>query len=1113
MTTATLSSRSGRTTMRALLICAMAVATLALAAVAKPTSAAAVEWRGEFAAAPSNFQPGDKAMLRFTIGNADGDEAGWPTATVELPSGLTMDEFNSSEGFGWSCTAAGDPQVVSCEFPFGPFFPPQRPYSYIGGVFQNALALEFTVNVDAGVEEGLYPVELTVEGGGAGGPISETYQIRVGGPQLGFGPVPESVVAGAFDAAGTPYTQAGGHPADGTASFSLATKLQDPADKPASDFRRWVEAIAPVGTPKDIVTELPPGFVGNPAAAPMCSGTEVLEAYECPTASQVGVADVKQLGLPHTRLYGVYNMEPDGDAPAMLAFQSPVGPVLLTPILRSDGDWGLSLKVRNITEANPIFSTAVTLWGVPGDPSHDELRCANPNYLAQACVGRDMYGETWPNKSADQQDLILERKPFISNPTRCTGAPETTRIHFSSWQDPGTFQPDGDPDLSSGGWVTSAPQAPPLTDCEMLSFKPSLKARPTAGAADSPTGLEVDLHIPQNADPDGLATAHLRKAVVQLPEGLVVNPSGANGLGACSPAQIGMASAVGAGDPAFDRTTDACPDSAKIGTVEVATPLLEAPLKGSVYLATPHQNPFGSLLAMYITVRGPGVFGKLAGEVTPDPQTGRLTAVVDDNPQVPFEDLHLDFFGGQSAPLRTPATCGTFAVTSQLTPWSAPQSGPAATPADSWGITRGPDGVPCAGSEGQLPHSPSFEAGTTNPVAGAHSPFVIELRRADGTQQFGSVTVTPPKGLLAKLAGTTYCPDASLAAAAGKDGEIERATPSCPASSEVGNVVAAAGAGPAPYHAPGKAYLAGPYKGAPMSLAIVTPAVAGPFDLGTIVVRSALHVDPVTTQITAISDSIPRILEGIPLDVRAVSIRLDRPQFTLNPTSCAESSIGATLFSTSGQAASLLNRFQVGDCAALAFKPKLAMRFSGPTHRSAHPKLRAVLTMPDGGANIRKAVVTLPETEFLENDHIRTVCTRVQYAAGRCPKASVYGYAKAWSPLLDRPLQGPVYLRSSDDTLPNLVASLDGQIHVDLAGRIDSVNERIRNTFWAVPDAPVSKFVLTMQGGKKGLLANNTELCKVKPRVKANFTGHNGKVKRTSTRVKVSCGKGGKKRK
>jgi hypothetical protein len=444
--------------------------------------------------------------------------------------------------------------------------------------------------------------------------------------------------------------------------------------------------------------------------------------------------------------------------------------------------------------------------------------------------------------------------------------------------------------------------------------------------------------------------------------------------------------------------------------------------------------------------------------------------------------------------LRTPSVCGKYSTTSSMTPWSAPQSGPPATPHDDYAISAN-----CSQSEASEPNSPEFSAGTVAPIAGKYTPFLIHLRREDGSQGFASVTLTPPPGLLGKLAGIPYCPDAALAAAEAKPGNAEKASPSCPPASRIGTVHVAAGAGPAPYWTQGQAYLTGPYKGAPLGMAIVVPATAGPYDLGTVVSRVALHVDPESAQITATSDPIPHILAGIVLDVRQIEVSIDRDQFTRTGSSCDPMAIKGDLISLLGQSASLSVPYQLANCANLRFKPSLSFRLIGQSNRGGHPALRATLKMPEGSAGIAKASVALPHSEFLDQGHIGTVCTRVQYAAGsgggtQCPPASVYGHATAWSPLLDQPLSGPVFLRSSSHELPDLAVSLDGQIHVDLDGRVDSIKGGIRNTFEAVPDAPVSKFVLTLQGAKKGLLQNSTNICKGTHEATASFDAQNGAV-------------------
>jgi hypothetical protein len=750
------------------------------------------------------------------------------------------------------------------------------------------------------------------------------------------------------------------------------------------------------------------------------------------------------------------------------------------------------------------LSTDVTIWGDPEASIHDSLRGDHIFNPSGGCLNDIQYqipatDEVEPSgPTGELCPATLSRRPFLSNPTQCT-TPVAIGLSIDSWEDPGNF-------------LTYLGETQTLEACDQLEFEPTIGAKPTTDLGDSPSGLEVDLHIPQNADPDGLATAHLRDTRLTLPEGLVVNPSSANGLAACSPAEIGLTTPVGDARAHFSAAPAACPDASKLGTVEVDTPLIGHLLPGVVYLAAQGQNPFGSLLAIYITVEDPetGIIVKIPARLEADPASGRLLTVATESPQLPFEDLHLSLFKGTGAPLRTPVGCGTFSTTTDLTPWSSPQ-GADAFPADSFSIDHGAGGGPCVSSEAQAPAALSFRAGTVDPIAGAYSPFVLHLARADGTQQLTAIDTTLPPGLTGRLAGTTTCTEAALTAAASRSGREELAAPSCPASSRLGGIEVATGAGPTPYHADGNVYLAGPYRGAPISLAIITPALAGPFDLGNVIVRTALHVDPLTARIHAVSDPLPHILRGIPLDIRSIALSLDRPSFTRNPTSCDPMAIGGSAATLPGQSLTLASRFQVGDCAKLAFRPKLNLRLKGPVTRTANPRLIATLRAKPGEANISRAQVKLPRSALLDNSHIRGVCTRVQYAAGGgggegCPQNSVYGFAKATTPLLDKPLSGPVYLRSSSHTLPDLVASLDGQIHVDLVGKTDSVKGALRNTFEGVPDAPVSRFHLELFGGKRGLIEIGSGFC-AHPRASVHLDAHSGKIDDTEPVVASTCSK------
>jgi len=648
-----------------------------------------------------------------------------------------------------------------------------------------------------------------------------------------------------------------------------------------------------------------------------------------------------------------------------------------------------------------------------------------------------------------------------------------------------------------------------FTGCSKLSFNPSITAQPTTKAAQSPTGLDfsLDVHDEGLTSATGLANSDIRKAVVTLPEGFSTNPALAEGLNVCTESDLDretFKSAPGAG----------CPDESKIGVVEVETPLLDENVKGSLFIAKPYENRAGnSLIGLYVVIKNPtlGIIVKQALKVENDPVTGQITTVAEDLPQLPFSHFKLHFREGTRSPLASPPLCGTYNASAVLTPWSG---GAPITTTSAFQIISGPAAGPCPSGTSQ-PFHPGLEAGTLNNAAGTYSPFYTHLTRNDGEQEITHFSIKLPPGVSGKLAGIPFCPDAAIAAAKARTGPYggaeEIAAPSCPAASEVGHSLVGAGVGPSLAYAPGKLYLAGPYKGSSLSLVSITAAKVGPFDLGTVVVRFALKINPETAEVSvdgATSDPIPHIIKGIPVHLRDIRAYVSRPDFVLNPTSCERTSTASTLlgsgtdFSTEAddQPITVTSPFQAADCASLGFAPKLALSLKGGTKRGDTPALRAVLTARKGDANIGAAQVTLPHSEFLEQAHIGTVCTRPQFKAGdtpgeKCPPASVYGYAKAITPLLDEPLQGPVYLRSSSHPLPDLVAALNsGKIDIALAGRIDSVqNGRIRNTFEAVPDAPVTRFTLELKGGKKGLLVNSTNLCKRTNRAIADFTGQNGK--------------------
>jgi hypothetical protein len=827
---------------------------------------------------------------------------------------------------------------------------------------------------------------------------------------------------------------------------------------------------------KDVDIELPAGFYGNPNAVPRCSTGDFLGA-SCPIQSQVGISRVSlnSSGAPRIATAPLYSLEPPHPEAevARLGFIAVTLPVFIDISVRTAGDYGLSAQVHDAPALEPILGSETIVWGNPADPSHDKRRLT-PQEAIECSDGTACKA---PGGERESGIAPGDHKAFLSNPSAC--GPLEVGFAITSYQLPGQV------------FSKSAPlegplsEPPPITDCQGLPFAPSMEARPTTDVAGAPSGLKASLTLPQGTDPSAPSTATMREAKVTLPEGFTVNPAAADGLGVCSDEAVHF----------HEELNADCPDAAKLGTARISSPPLPHPIEAALYQRSP--GPKGDQFRVWLVSDELGLHIKIPGEVKPDPSTGQLTFIFKDLPQVPFSQIDIDVFGGPRAPLKTPDHCGTFQTTSVLTPHS---EDPPVTSTDSWRIERSPNGGPCPSTAAGEPNTPSFEAGTTNPISATYSPFALKLSREDGSQPFGSLELTLPPGLTGRLADTAECSDGALAQAQAKSGREELASPSCPEASLLGTVWAAAGAGPSPFWAKGKAYLAAPYKGAPLSLAVITPAVAGPFDLGNSVVRSTLRLEPGSAQITLKSDPIPQILEGVPLDIRTIAAGIDRDHFTLNGTSCDPLAFKGTLLSALGSSAPLSQRFQLAECSRLGFKPKLSLALRGKSERTGFPSLRATYrSRGQKDANLKSLTLRFPRSEFIEQGHFRTICTRVQWAAGAgggaaCPKGSVYGHIRAYTPLLQAPLEGSVYLRSSDHNLPDVVFALRGKVDAEVAVRIDSVKGGLNATIEEAPDVPLTKAVLTMQGGQKGLFVNSRDTCAHTYRASLELTAHNAKT-------------------
>jgi hypothetical protein len=1048
-----------------------------LAFSASPASAAtpSAAWSIRSLAQPTSFVAGDGSgadvykILVTNVGSLPSD-GGPVTITDALPPQVTpvaTETGAAISGFDWE--DGGEAGKLSCTTT-----PVQCTRS---GVVPagDVLEMDVTVATDPGASGSLTNV-ASVSGGGvaeastsAQNPVSATpspYVIS----DFSFG-------LGGVD--GAPDTQAGAHP------YAVTTTLDFPTQSSPGGFTEYHE---PAQNIKDTVVELPLGLVGNPQAAPRCplSGLELnalQTTVQCPPDTRIGEVTLdesqggfasslfprQQLGQSTRTVSSLYNMVPEHGYPAEFGLNYAGVTVHLYPsVVYTKAGYMLRVTTPNTPsefvdngEVGFVSGFSLTLFGDP----------AKHNGTGEA--------------------------PFFTDPSECSPSGPEATIHIDTWTHQGAVNPDGTPDFSDPNWLEAKSSLPPVTGCDALRFDPTIEARPESTRSDSPTGLTVGLKVPQAPAIDAaLATPDLKDATVTLPAGMSLSPSSANGLEACSPAQIEL---EGESQPT-------CLEASKIGTVELTTPLLANPIGGSVYLAEQGNNPFGSLIALYIVVDDPatGTLIKLAGHgelgngsngLAP----GQIRTTFENNPQLPFSELKLTLKEGPRAPLTTPQTCGSYTTESSLTPWSAPESGSAATPSSSFQISSGPNGEPCAPQD----FSPSFTAGTVNNEAGAFSPFTLTLARTDADQDLGALTVKTPPGLLGMLSRVQLCP------------EPQASQGMCPAASQIGHVTVAAGPGPDPVYVPqaGKpqdpVYLTGPYKGAPFGLSVVVPAEAGPFNLGTVVVRSAIAVDPHTAQVTITSDPFPSILQGVPLQVKSVDVTIDREGFMFNPTNCSPSSVGGTVVSTQGAQVGVSSPFQAANCANLPFKPSFTASTQAKTSKADGASLTVKIAAKPGEANVRKADVALPLALPSRLTTLQKACTEAQFNSNPagCPAASDVGVVTVHTPVLSSPLTGPAYFVSHGGAaFPNLEVVLQGEgVTIDLVGNTDIKKGITYSKFESAPDAPFSTFELNAPQGPYSILTTSKNLCTptktetVRRKVSERVHGH---VKRVTKSVR-----------
>lgn len=898
-------------------------------------------------------------------------------------------------------------------------------------------------------------------------------------------------------------------------------------DSPSAEFFETAAAHPPFGITQFIVkndggiarrpqvdihnlrVDLPVGLSVNPGATPQCKldPGEHPDALTCEPAAAVGYSEITlslSTILPPTTLpqIPVYNLVPKEGQPARFGFSvpNPVG----TPsdvFLEADVAW------------ESDFHEGFTI-DIPKPPIPGAKLLMNRLVFNGRATGREGF--------------------FITTPSTCFNPTDPAHTHTYSTYARADSYGNEDPAFPHNSPFVESPLPPGTSpkDCGSIPFNPSIEVSPGTKQVDSPAGAVTEVKLPVEPNATGQETSTMRTARVTLPAGMGLNPSAANGLAACTDAQFAKGT----------RNPVTCPANSKVGTVTVATPPLpEGPLTGNVYVGEQKKRDpeSGELYRIFVHALSAryGVDLRLVGNVVANAKTGQLTAVFDDPPknvlrggnsdnlphglpQVPFTSFRIDLDDGAKAALSSPPTCSASTTNTQLTPWSALFSGKGpATPSSKFTLSAVPGGGPCPKTLAQRAFAPGFNAKPKSDQAKAFTPFSTNITRPQGQQELKGIDLLLPPGATAKLKGVPYCPPKAIAAAEERSGEAERKNPSCPNGSKIGVTKVEAGTGPSPLQIEGDAYLAGRYKGAPVSIVVVTPGIAGPFDLGNVVVRIPLFLASETARIHPKTDDIPHVFAGTKLDIRSIFLNINRENFTLNGTNCRK---GATEGAIYGGGANPLNpnafapakvseEFKAKGCRKLKFRPKLNIRLFGATRRAKQPKLRAVLRARGKDANIRRAVVALPRALFLDQSSLATVCTRVQFAAEKCPKRSIYGRARAFTPLLGKPLEGPVYLRSSNNTLPDLVAHLEGQVTIDLVGRIDSFRGGLRTTFGKVPDVPVSKFVMVLPGGKKGLLVNSTNLCAKPVKAFIRLRGQNGRKVNAKPKLRTPCNSKGAK--
>ncbi len=1022
---------------------------------------------------------------------------------------------------------------------------PCEPRAAAIGAGSSPVAVSLNVG---GLQAGLL-YRFRIVAANAAGSSQSTGLLATAGPGFGV----KSVEVSFVNEDGTPDLQAGSHPYEVRNNMEFNSHFIRAEANADSMYLR-----EPDGTLRDLKVDLPPGLVGDPNATPKkCTLQELLEGREkqgeegvgCPSQSLLGQFEVNW--DPHVFGYDqfiepVYNMvPPHGDA-AQFGIEYAGTEIFISSSPLAGGDYPIQATVVGAPPEAPVLRTQLTLKGVLTPCAR--VHAGSGRYASGACTatGGEREFELEPARS----------KAFLTLPTACNG-PLRATVEMDSYEEPGHWTHAEAITRNSAGVPLR------LTGCSKLVFPPSISVAPDTSDASSSSGLIVGVHVTQTAafDPGGLAESALRDTTVALPEGVDINPSVGNGLEACSEGLAGFEighGVEGSGFEEFNPESEPgvktatftptpvesllpgvsfCPNGSKVGTVKIKTPLLEHELEGAVYLASQDANPFQSLLAMYLMIEDPvsGSTIKLAGEVrlceaagqvidgVSCQGLGQIITTFENAPELPFEELQLHFFGGERAPLATPSRCGTYTTTAIFTPWDG--NGPV-TAVSSFQIEHGPAGGPCPGAS--LPFSPSLTGGAINLQAGAFSPFTLTMNRKDGEQNIQSVEAHLPPGVLGVLPNIELCP------------EPQANLGECGPNSLIGETTISVGIGNQPYTVSGgKFYLTGPYNGtgactvgeagcARFGVTFEVPAKAGPYDLANtlsnhpacdcVLVRGKIELNPETAAITLTSnppgtpDAIPTSIAGIPLEIQHINATTTRADFQFNPTNCNKMQVTGTIDSSEGGVDTIGVPFQVTNCASLAFAPKFAVSTSGKTSRADGASLSVKLTYPNAPfgsqANIKQVKVELPKGLPSRLTTLQKACTAAQFHANPagCPAASVIGHAKAITPLVPVPLEGPAYFVSNGaEAFPNLIVVLQGYgVTIDLVGDTFIKAGVTSSTFKTVPDAPVGSFELTLPEGPFSALSAPGNLCTEKLTMPTEFVAQNGAELKQSTKIAVT---------